>query len=119
MPKAPFTNTGTVPAAILRRYITYLKLEKGFSPNTLDAYQRDLQKLLNYYADEGIDFRGVTLGQLDHFATRLHELGDGQRSIGRPLSGVRSFYRFLVLEGEVDTDPTELLESPKLGVHLP
>lgn len=119
MPQTPFANTATVPATILRRYVTYLKLEKSFSPNTLDAYQRDLQKLLNYYSDEGIDFRRVTLGQLDHFATRLRELGDGQRSIGRTLSGVRSFYRFLVLEGEVETDPTELLENPKLGVHLP
>lgn len=108
-----------MPQAILRRYIAYLKLEKGLSSNTLDAYERDLQKLLNYYADEGIDFRQVTLAQLDHFAVRMVELGIGQRSLGRVLSGVRAFYRFLVLEEEISSDPTELLDSPKLGKHLP
>jgi integrase/recombinase XerD len=78
-----------------------------------------LQKLLNYYADEGIDFRKVTLEQLDHFAKVLQELGVGARSVARILSGVRSFYRFLTIEKEVETDPTELLESPKIGKHLP
>ncbi|MBQ5680216.1 MAG: tyrosine recombinase XerD, partial [Bacteroidaceae bacterium] len=89
------------------------------TPNTLDAYLKDLQKLLNYYSDEGIDFRQVTLKQLDGFAKALQELGVGPRSVARILSGVRSFYRFLTIEKEVETDPTELLESPKLGKHLP
>ncbi len=114
-----FSNTGSVPPALLHRYMAYLKLEKSFSPNTLDAYRRDLQKLLNYYADQGIDFRSVTLAQLDHFTAWLTELGVQQRSVGRILSGVRSFYRFLVLEDEMRTDPTELLESPKRPRHLP
>ncbi|MEE1308516.1 MAG: site-specific tyrosine recombinase, partial [Bacteroidaceae bacterium] len=90
-----------------------------YTPNTLDAYLKDLQKLLNYYSDEGIDFRQVTLKQLDGFAKALQELGVGPRSVARILSGVRSFYRFLTIEKEVETDPTELLESPKLGKHLP
>ncbi len=105
--------------AILKRYMVYLRLEKSFSVNTLDAYRTDLQKLLNYYSDEGIDFRTVKLEQIDHFAAWLLEKGITQRSIGRILSGVRSFYRFLVLERELDSDPTELLESPKIGKHLP
>ncbi len=104
---------------ILRRYMVYLRLEKSFSPNTLDAYRTDLQKLLNYYSDHGIDFRTVRLEQFDHFAAWLLDQGITQRSIGRILSGVRSFYRFLVLERELDADPTELLESPKIGKHLP
>ncbi len=119
MPKTEFSNTGTVPVAIIRRYVAYLKLERGLSSNTLDAYQRDLQKLLNYYSDHGIDFRSVTLEQLDNFAAHLVDLGITQRSLGRVLSGVRSFYRFLVLENEMETDPTELLDSPKIGKHLP
>ncbi|MDD7303522.1 MAG: site-specific tyrosine recombinase/integron integrase [Bacteroidaceae bacterium] len=119
MPKKEFSNTGGVPQALLRRYVAYLKLEKGLSANTLDAYQRDLQKLLNYYSDEGISFREVTLAELDHFASRLIDLGLEHRSLGRVLSGVRAFYRFLVLEDEMETDPTELLDSPKLGKHLP
>ena len=114
-----FANTGTVPAPILRRYIAYLKLEKSFSANTLDAYRQDLQKLLNYYSEQGIDFRQVTLEQLDHFAGWLMDTGITQRSLGRILSGVRSFYRFLTLEEEIASDPTELLESPKIGKHLP
>ena len=114
-----FSNTANVPAAILRRYIAYLRLEKNFSGNTLDAYKQDLQKLLNYYSDQGIDFRQVTLEQLDRFAGWLTDTGITRRSIGRILSGVRSFYKFLLLEEEIPTDPTELLESPKVGKHLP
>lgn len=97
----------------------YLRLERSYTGNTLDAYVRDLQKLLNYYADTGIDFRHVTLEQLDRFAGLLQELGVQPRSVARILSGVRSFYRFLVLEREVETDPTELLENPQIGKHLP
>ncbi len=114
-----FSNTGSVPQALLTRYLTYLRLEKGFSAHTLDAYRLDLQKLLNYYTDEGIDFRHVTLRQLDHFAAWLIDMGLTHKSMGRILSGVRSFYRFLELEREIDTDPTELLESPKQAKHLP
>jgi len=113
------TNTGIIGAPILRRYIQYLRLERSYTANTFDAYLKDLQKLLNYYADEGIDFRRVTLEQLDHFAKTLQELGIGPRSVARILSGVRSFYRFLTIEKEIETDPTELLESPKIGKHLP
>ena len=106
-------------AALFRRYYQYLRLERGFSENTLDAYRKDLQKLLSYYADEGIDFRSVTLGQLQTFVATLMDLGITTRSIARILAGVRSFYKFLVLEGELDNDPTELLESPSRGSHLP
>ena len=97
----------------------YLRLERSYTGNTLDAYVRDLQKLLNYYADLGIDFRRVTLEQLDQFSGTLQELGVQPRSVARILSGVRSFYRFLVLEKEIETDPTELLENPQIGKHLP
>ena len=113
------SNTNVVGNAILRRYFQYLRMERSYTANTLNAYLADLQKLLNYYADEGIDFRHVTLAQLDHFAAVLRDLGVQPRSVARILSGVRSFYRFLTLEKEVETDPTELLESPKIGKHLP
>lgn len=117
--KTSITNNGVIPPTILRRYGQYLRLEKSFSVNTLDAYLRDLQKLINYYGDEGIDFRTVTLEQLDRFAGQLLQRGVGQRSIARILAGVRSFYRFLVLEEEIKKDPTELLSSPDNGKHLP
>lgn len=113
------SNTGNVSQDIIRRYIQYLRLEHSYSSNTLDAYSRDLQKLLNYYSDNGIDFRTVTLHDLDIFAGTLKDNGLSTRSLARILSGVRSFYRFLVLEGEIEQDPTELLESPKRGKQLP
>lgn len=110
---------GNVEDSILRRYVQYLCLERSYSKNTLDAYRRDLQKLLVFYADNHIDYRAVTLEQLDQFAGQLHEEGIQARSVARILSGVRSFYRFLTLEKEVEQDPTELLESPQIGKHLP
>lgn len=108
-----------VPRPIVLRYIQYLRLERSYTGNTLDAYVRDLQKLINYLGDEGIDFRTITLEQLDQFAAQISDLGVAPRSLARILSGVRSFYRFLVLEREIDTDPTELLASPNIGKHLP
>ncbi len=113
------TVMGVVDESIVRRYIQYLRLERSYSKNTLDAYRRDLQKLLVYYADNNIDFRNVTLEVLDQFAGELRESGIQARSVARVLSGVRSFYRFLTLEKEVNADPTELLESPRIGKHLP
>lgn len=113
------SNTGNVSQDIVKRYIQYLRLERSYSANTLDAYCKDLQKLFNFYADNGIDFRSVTLSELDLFAGNLRDKGISPRSLARILSGVRSFYRFLNLEKEIEQDPTELLESPKIGRHLP
>lgn len=109
----------SIPNDILKAYEKYLRLERNYSKNTLDNYLFDLQKLVSYMDDEGIDFRAITLEQLDQFAGTMRDLGIGARSLGRVLSGVRSFYRFLTLEGEVPTDPTELLVSPNIGKHLP
>ncbi len=112
-------QTGVMDPDILRRYIQYLRLERSYSGNTLSAYCDDLHKLLSYYHDEEIDFRQVTLEQLDQFAGSLIEQGVKPRSVARILSGVRSFYHFLVTDNELTDDPAELLESPKVGRHLP
>ena len=104
---------------ILRAYQRYLKLQRGYSANTLDAYLRDLEKLLAYLEAEDRHVLDVQLEDLQHFAAGLHDIGIGARSQCRILSGVRSFYRFLQLDGYRDDDPTELLESPVLGEHLP
>ena len=104
---------------IVSRYRRYLKLEKGHSSNTLDAYMRDLDKLLRYLAAESIDVLKVKLEDLEFFAASISDLGIGPRSLARILSGVRQFYRFLVLDGYLEVDPTELLESPKQPNHLP
>lgn len=104
---------------IVRAYQRYLKLQRGYSVNTLDAYLRDLEKLLHYLELEDKHVLDVKLEDLQHFASGLHDIGIHARSQCRILSGVRSFYRFLQLDGYRDDDPTELLESPVLGEHLP
>ncbi len=107
------------PTNIVRAYHRYLKLQRGYSANTLDAYERDLLKLLNYLEQEEKHVLDVELPDLQHFAASLHDIGINARSQCRILSGIRSFYHFLQLDGYRDDDPTELLESPVLGQHLP
>ena len=104
---------------IIRRYVRYLKLERNMSANTLEAYQRDLEKLLVFLKRIDKHVLDVTLDDLHEFAAGLHDIGIGPRSQCRILSGIRSFYQFLTLDGYREDDPTELLESPKLGEHLP
>ncbi len=104
---------------IVVAYRRYLKLQRNFSSNTVDAYLRDLQKLLTYLEGTGLTPSEASLDDLRHFAACLHDVGIGPRSQCRILSGVRSFYRFMCLDGRLDKDPTELLESPQLGDHLP
>ena len=96
-----------------------MKLQRNMSGNTLDAYQRDLRKLLDYLEREQKDIREVTLQDLEHFSAGLHDIGIHPRSQCRILSGIRSFFRFVQLDGYRDDDPTELLESPQIGDHLP
>ncbi len=104
---------------IVKAYVRYLKLQRNMSGNTLDAYQRDLRKLLDYLEHEQKDIRDVTLHDLEHFSAGLHDIGIHPRSQCRILSGIRSFFRFVQLDGYRDDDPTELLESPQIGDHLP
>lgn len=104
---------------IVKQYVRYLKLERNYSPNTLEAYRHDLLHLQNYCLTEGKALIDITLDDLQHFAATLHEVGIGPSSQARILSGIRSFYRFLLLDGFIENDPTELLESPHLGEHLP
>ena len=104
---------------MVRSYVRYLKLERNYSANTLEAYQHDLQYLLGYCEKESKMPTDLQLEDLEHFAATIHEHGVGPTSQARILSGVRSFYRFLLLDGYIENDPTELLESPRLGEHLP
>ena len=112
-------ETGKNSKDIVSRYRRYLKLEKGYSANTLDAYMRDVDKLFRYLAVEQVDVLDVKLEDLEHFAAFISDLDIGPRSLARILSGVRQFYRFLVIDGYLEVDPTELLESPKQPDHLP
>ncbi len=109
----------TSAAGIVRNYQRYLKLERNFSANTVEAYMRDLQKLLSYLQGENLYVCDAKLPDLQQFAASLHDLGIHPRSQCRILSGIRAFYRYLQADGYVDDDPTELLESPQTGEHLP
>ena len=105
--------------AMLKRYRQYLLLEKSLSPNTLEAYMDDSLKLLDYLDDCGIDLADVSLDDLHGFAAALGDLGIAPRSQARIISGVKSLFRFLLLDGYRQDDPSELLEAPKTGRHLP
>lgn len=103
----------------IKLYVRYLRLERNLSPNTIEAYRNDLAHLEAFMMRNDLKLENVTLEQLHTFAASLHEYGITPRSQARVLSGVRSFFRFLVLDGVVESDPTELLEWPSLPEHLP
>ena len=107
------------PDDILRKYNQYLKLEKSFSPHTIKAYLVDVDKLLQYLKEEDIHPFDATLENLETFSATLRDLGIQPRSQARILSGIRSYYHFLILEDYLQADPSELLESPQIGFHLP
>jgi integrase/recombinase XerD len=104
---------------IVKGYVRYLKLQRNFSKNTVEAYQRDLEKLLHYLRRENKNVQTVQLEDLQTFSAGLHDIGIGARSQCRILSGLRAFFYYLQLDGYRDDDPTELLESPQIGEHLP
>ena len=104
---------------IVKGYARYLKLERNLAQNTLDAYLNDLGKLLRYIDNNNLDPLTLRLEDLQHFSATLHDIGIQPVSQCRILSGVRSFFRYLQLDGYRDDDPTELLESPQIGTHLP
>ena len=104
---------------IIIKYKQYLVLEKGLSHNTVMAYFSDLDKLIAFVAEEKIHIFDVTLENLETFSAGLRDIGIHPRSQARILSGIRSFYHFLVMDDYIRQDPSELLESPQIGVHLP
>jgi integrase/recombinase XerD len=104
---------------VLRRYVQYLKLEKNYSNNTCDAYIADLNKFLDYINTVDLAVEEVKLEDMHNFSSVVMDLGVHPSSLSRILSGVRSFYRFLLLSDMIDHDPMELLEYPKKARKLP
>jgi len=106
---------------ILRDFEGFLKLEKGLSPNSVEAYLRDIAKLMQFLELQQIraEPQDLTHSQLFDFLVWINELGLSARSQARILSGLKAFYRYLLLEDLVERDPTALLEGPKLGRKLP
>ena len=109
---------------IFNRFQTYLLLEKSLSKNTVSAYLRDLKKLFDFFESQQIDYLKATYNNLTSFVEYLNNESTEKpalkaRSQARTISGIRCFYDFLFLEEEIESDPTELLETPKIGLKLP
>lgn len=104
---------------VIANYQIYLSLERSFSSNTISGYMEDLAKLLSYLSEAHISYKEVDYDVLFDFLVELSELGISSRSQARIISGLKSFYHFLLLEKLIEDDPTDLLELPKLSQHLP
>jgi integrase/recombinase XerD len=99
----------------------YLKIEKSLSDNSVTAYLHDVELLQQYLAIEkkSAEPRDLQLNDLENFIAHLHDLGLGDRSQARIISGLKAFYKYLVADDMVKHDPTTLLEGPKLSKKLP
>lgn len=104
---------------LLDEYHLYLKLEKALSNNTIEAYESDLSKLTGYLAEAHVKPEEATTEILRDFIIEIANIGIHPRSQARILSSIKSFYHFLIYKDKREDDPTELLESPKIGLRLP
>jgi integrase/recombinase XerD len=104
-----------------RNFETYLRLEKSLSANSIEAYMNDVCKLEKYFEETSSDISpsDVTYPQLRDFLIWYGANNKNTRTQSRVLSGIRAFFRYLLIEGEIDENPSSLLESPKIGLKLP
>jgi integrase/recombinase XerD len=105
--------------SLLQEYHIYLKMERSLSPNTVESYERDIGKLISYLSEAHIKPEDAKLEHLRDFLVEIGEIGINERSQARLISGIKSFYRFLIYKDKIAQDPTELLEAPKIGFRLP
>ncbi len=103
----------------VEKYKRYLLLERGLSSNTIDAYMADLQKLVDFMEARNLSFTGIRLQHLEEFLAELHDNDIKARSVARTISGIKSFFHYLVLDGVIEENPSQLLEAPKIGLKLP
>lgn len=105
----------------IKGFKAYLQLEKSLSPNSVEAYQRDIEKLTQFmeYHQINVQPDKLTLHQLQDFLKWANNLGMSPRTQSRVISGIKAFYKYLILENVITINPTTLLESPKLGRKLP
>jgi len=97
----------------------YLVLERSFSPNTIDAYVRDVEKLMEFFEDRGVKYPDARLEDFTAFLVELGGMGIATRSQARIISGIKQYYKYLVMEDIIKDSPAALIEAPKLGRHLP
>jgi integrase/recombinase XerD len=108
-------------SSYLKGFTAYMQLERSLSANTVESYLRDAGMVLDFLADEYPTVRlgEVKLAHLQGFVAFINELGLSAATQARILSGIKSFFRYLLLEGIIAADPTELLQSPKTARALP
>ena len=105
--------------ALLKEYHTWLRLERGYSPNTIEGYEMDLDKLRTYCAEHGLDFVKMEFEQLEAFIFEQFKTVKSEATQARILAGIHSWFRFLLYKDYIDQDPSELLEGPRKSKHLP
>ncbi|MBC8045565.1 MAG: site-specific tyrosine recombinase XerD [Fimbriimonadaceae bacterium] len=107
--------------ASLKEFKTYLQLERSLSSNSVEAYMHDMQKFVQFLELKNyhIQPEEINRKQLEEFVYFLHELSMNDRSQARIISGIRAYYKFLLMEDIIDTDPSQLLDLPKLRRKLP
>ena len=105
----------------IRGYKTYLQLERALSANTVEAYLHDVQLLFSFLEEKKphLPVTQIKAGDLHDFLGFIHNMGLGAYSQSRVVSGIKSFFGYLMLEKIIDTDPSALLETPRLGKKLP
>lgn len=104
---------------LLREYHTYLRLERGYSPNTIEGYEMDLDKLRTYCEEKNVDFVKMDFDQLQEFIFEQFKTVKSEATQARVLSGLHAWFRFLLYKDYIEQDPSELLEGPKKSKHLP
>lgn len=104
---------------ILKQYIAYMRLERSFSANTVEAYERDLKQFLDYCDEHSLNPLKATLQDLEQYIFETYHDAKRTRTQARQMSGLRAFYRFLLYHDYIEDDPSELLDMPKLDKHLP
>lgn len=104
---------------LIRGYAAYLRLERSYSENTIGGYTHDVNLLREFLEDKDRDIKEVEEADLHEFLASLRDMGIGARSQARIIAGVRGFFRYLQLEGVLELNPAELLDSPKLTLYLP
>ena len=112
-------KTVTSDEALRKEYHTWLRLERGYSPNTIESYEMDLDKLYAYCREHGLDFVKLDFDTLQDFVFESFKTVRSEATQARVLAGIHSWYRFLLYKDYIDQDPSELLESPKKSKHLP
>jgi integrase/recombinase XerD len=105
----------------IKDFGTYLKLEKSLSSNSIEAYIHDVSKLENYFFESGKEILPcqLTYTDLKEFLVWFNTSSQNTRTQSRVLSGIRAFFKYLLIEGEIEENPSSLIESPKIGLKLP